>query len=107
MDLGRTYYDGSPDDGVFIEASDVEGGWQALRDAILDTRSAADVMPHVTLVHPRTTNRGRAAWDALQEVQLHGEMVITDVAATAFDGRRWLVPARMRLSCRGPRHGPD
>lgn len=68
------------------------------------------VEPHVTLVHPRTTNRGSSAWANLAGMALAGEMTVMDTAITAFDGRAWPVVARFALSDQavdGPRRSPS
>ncbi len=89
--LGRFTHSGSPDAGVFIKVEDVDGGWSHLRRLITYPESLiANVAPHVTVVHPRTTNRGGMAWQSLQNRMCHTDFAVARVAVTAFDGRRWL-----------------
>jgi hypothetical protein len=51
----------------------------------------------VTIVHPRTSNLGRAAWNAIQARSFATEMNVVSVTVTAFDGRRWPILATFRL----------
>src|SRR6266568_6064575 len=61
--LGRVASDGAPETWVFIEVEDVVGGWSHLRRLLAHPDSlVSSGSPHVTIVHPRTTNRGAAAW---------------------------------------------
>lgn len=77
---------GDPRDGVRVDVVDVEGGWTALRSLILGDRPWVDVEPHLTLVHPRTTNRGPAAFKALARLVLGHSVTVRAVSVTAFDG---------------------
>jgi hypothetical protein len=45
---------------------------------------------HVTIVHPRTSNRGEQAWAQLVEIHVDAAFTIAEVAMTAYDGNRWL-----------------
>jgi 8-oxo-dGTP diphosphatase len=86
--FGRLAHAGSREAWVFFEVEDVDGGWSQLRRLIVrPDRLRADVSPHVTVVHPRTTNRGDAAWQSLQTWTASTEFVVDQVAVTAFDGR--------------------
>jgi 2'-5' RNA ligase len=79
-------------DGVYIAVDDLDGGYRALRTDILKPPFApldVDVVPHVTLVHPRTSTHGRACWEAARPLRMECEFTVTDVALTAFDGTRW------------------
>jgi 2'-5' RNA ligase superfamily len=51
--LGRLAHFGQPEDGVYVEVEDVEGGYRAARAELLGPpfRPTA-VVPHVTIVHP-------------------------------------------------------
>ena len=48
-----------------------------------------DFPPHVTIVHPRTSDRGRQAWDELASIGTGARFTITHVAITAYDGNHW------------------
>ena len=76
---------------VFLEVEDLDAGWAHLRHSIAQPgREIAHVSPHVTIVHPRTTNRGPAAWHALNRLVHHKDIVVRELAVAAFDGRRWV-----------------
>jgi hypothetical protein len=51
----------------------------------------------VTVVHPRTTNRGPAAWERLAGRRIDAEEMVEDLSVTAFDGRCWQVAATVPL----------
>jgi 8-oxo-dGTP pyrophosphatase MutT (NUDIX family) len=62
--LGALACFGRPEDGVYIEVDDVDGGYRELREVVLRPPfQLAAVTPHVTIVHPRTSRRGRELWD--------------------------------------------
>lgn len=53
--------------GVFLAVEDASGSWNELRKSLLSTPfSRFDVLPHLTIVHPRTSDRGAAAWRDLR-----------------------------------------
>jgi ADP-ribose pyrophosphatase YjhB (NUDIX family) len=84
-----THHVAGPEAWVFIEAQDVLGGWAHLRRLIARPESMlSDVSPHVTVVHPRTTNRGSVAVESLRSWTYHAEFQVARVAVTAFDGQR-------------------
>lgn len=101
--LGRIRHCGRPEDGIYVEVDDVDGGWRSLRTAALAGTESVEVEPHVTLLHPRTTNRGSSAWAELAGTSLEGEMTAKEAAITAFDGRTWPVLSRFPLSGQSPR----
>jgi hypothetical protein len=74
---------------VYVEADDLDGGWAELRQLLLGSANNSTIRPHVTLVHPRTTNRGAAAWTALAGRRLELGFSVGELALTAFDGRGW------------------
>jgi 8-oxo-dGTP diphosphatase len=84
-----------PEDGVFLRVRDPDGAWHHLRRAITGADTPAE--PHLTLVHPRTSNRGAAAWEELSTLRLTGALTVPELAVTAFDSRRWQVVERMPL----------
>jgi hypothetical protein len=63
--LGSAFYAGSPADGVFFHVHDVDGGISLFRATAVPPGRVIDFPPHVTIVHPRTSDRGRQAWDEL------------------------------------------
>ena len=48
-----------------------------------------DFPPHVTIVHPRTSDPGEQAWNDLATAQVDGSFILTEVAITASSGDRW------------------
>jgi 2'-5' RNA ligase len=95
--LGAVAYVGSPENVVYIEISDPDGGWLDLRRRIGATGELLEVAPHLTVVHPRTSGAGPSAWADLAGTSVAGEMIATEVAVTAFDGRRWQTLSRFEL----------
>lgn len=68
--------------GVFVLVTDLDGGWAALRARLLGD-AATDVPPHLTIVHPRTSNAGPQAWKALRDKHLDATFTVTEVLLTA------------------------
>jgi 8-oxo-dGTP diphosphatase len=96
--LGRIAHFGRPDAGIFIEVDDVDEGWSRVRESILGSGAhRLDIEPHVTIVHPRTTNRGPAAWEQLAGKRVDVEMNVEEISMTAFDGRYWPAVATLAL----------
>jgi 8-oxo-dGTP pyrophosphatase MutT (NUDIX family) len=87
-----THLEGGPERGVFVAVEDTEGGWQRIRDAVVGA-GARTVIPHVTVVHPRTSGLGRAAWGDMLRRDLTGAVLVTSIAVTAFDDGRWVTVA--------------
>ena len=56
-----------------------------------DPVMAAQIAAHVTVVHPRTSRRGRDFWDRGRCRTPDEEFTPTELAITAFDGARWVV----------------
>ena len=94
--LGKPLVFDIPSNGVFIRVEDVEGGWLALRQSILGS-NAMQVEPHLTIVHPRTSNRGEAAWKVLRGRSFNAEVQVKSVCVTAFNGRDWPTVATFPL----------
>ena len=58
--LGRVATFGSPEDGVYVTVEDIDGGYRKIREEVLRPPfHGVAFPPHVTLVHPRTSGRGR------------------------------------------------
>jgi 2'-5' RNA ligase len=96
--LGTAFYVGSPADGVFFHVHDDDSGICSFRAKTVPPASAIGFPPHVTIVHPRTSRLGQRAWQALAEVRLDAQFVVTEVAITASDGSRWHTVRRVRLT---------
>lgn len=86
---GRACF-GHPEDGVYLRVEDVDGIFRELRDRILRPPfRALDFPPHITLIHPRTSSRGREYWET-ERFDASGETFTLDtVSVTAFDGDVW------------------
>jgi 2'-5' RNA ligase len=95
--LGGIRCFGEPEQGVFVEVIDVDGGWRALRDAVGFTAERLDITPHVTLVHPRTSDRGPDAWAHLRGTEVGVGVKLAQAAITAFNGRTWETAATFDL----------
>jgi len=100
LQLARVRCFARPEDGVYAEVLDQDGGWRALRALIGSAAEKLTVEPHATIVHPRTSASGPAAWAELAGTTLDGEAQIDHVAVTAFDGLKWITVSRFAL--RGP-----
>lgn len=81
LELGEVVAEDDGAGGVFVEVRDVEGGWAALRQRVVRT-GRLHVRPHVTIVHPRTSDRGAEAWSALRGTRFAGTIDVTEVAVT-------------------------
>jgi hypothetical protein len=54
-----------------------------------DAHAVELAVPHVTLVHPRTSDRGPEAWQQLAGTRYDVDVLIERVALIAFDGFGW------------------
>jgi hypothetical protein len=99
LGLGEVACFDRPSTAVYVQVHDLDGGFRALRADVLAPPFHGDkVEPHVTLIHPRTSARGREFWDASGRPQtMTGEFTATELTITAFDGTRWTVIARFPL----------
>ena len=69
--------------GVFVAVADPTGSWQDLRKRILTPPfDALPLEPHLTLVHPRTSDRGEEAWRALRGTTLNGSITARHLMVT-------------------------
>jgi 2'-5' RNA ligase len=81
-----------PEDGVYVTVDDPEGGYRKLHDELLRPPFQSTARsPHVTLVHPRTSSRGRELWDRGAYEAQRREFTAEEVTITAFDGTKWVV----------------
>lgn len=96
--LGRVKHFGAPEEGIFAEVLDVDGGWAHARNSLFAGATYdLGIEPHVTIVHPRTTNRGIPAWKHLAGSAFSGETHIRQLSITCFDSRRWITAASFSL----------
>lgn len=89
-----------PDGAVYLTVGDIDGGYQRMREAILRPPFHDDtVSPHVSLVHPRPSRRGREFWETGWR---HGglEFNADEVTLTGFDGAVWVTLLRFGLAPR-------
>lgn len=69
--------------GVFFAVDDPSHAWTEYRALLLaEARTPLDVLPHATVVHPRTSDRGPAALDALRHARIDGDVLVTEVCQT-------------------------
>jgi 2'-5' RNA ligase len=77
-----------PENGVYVVVEDVDGGLAALRGELLHQARAHALTPHVTVVHPRTSRRGRELWDSRSYRPQAAVFTVRELTVTAFDGVR-------------------
>ncbi|SDM37002.1 ADP-ribose pyrophosphatase YjhB, NUDIX family [Allokutzneria albata] len=69
--------------GVFVAVDDSQRGWAGLRLGLLRPPfRGSGYPPHVTLVHPRTSKSGPAAYRALRGTRMDLPVVIDEIALT-------------------------
>lgn len=69
--------------GVWFSIIDPSETWQRLRSSILaPPLSPLSVMPHATVVHPRTSRRGREAFVELDGTRFDGDVVLNEILYT-------------------------
>jgi hypothetical protein len=98
LQLGSVVHDGDPRNGIFVEVDDTDAGWARLRSLIAGRAADEAIRPHLTLVHPRTSALGSAAWNALRDLDCRRTIDVMAVAVTAFDGDRWLTVTKHDLT---------
>ncbi len=88
-----------PERGVYVSVEDLEGGYRRLRADVLRPPFRPHAFPpHVTVVHPRTSLRGRECWDdPAPRAWPRQEFTVTELTITGFDGVRWTVVDRFAL----------
>lgn len=96
--LGPAFYADSPAEGVFLLVDDLDGGIGSFRSAAVPPGHTIGFPPHVTIVHPRTSERGPQAWDELAATRIDARFTITRVVVTAFDGSRWQTQRELPLT---------
>ena len=69
--------------GVWFRVVDPSDSWSGLRDSILGPPfTPYPVIPHITVVHPRTSERGAEALAAIDAVQIEQPCRIDEVLYT-------------------------
>jgi 2'-5' RNA ligase len=95
---GSAYFERPEGGGVYVKVEDIDGGYRKMREDVLQPPfDAVAFPPHVTVVHPRTSRRGRDFWK--NRGYRLGDQVFTvmEVTITAFDGIKWVVRQRFAL----------
>lgn len=87
--LGEAFYVGTPAEGVFIHVHDEGGAIGEFRSLVNPPGRVVDFPPHVTIVHPRSSDRGEEAWAELADIRFNVRFVVNRVAITGFNGVRW------------------
>jgi hypothetical protein len=80
-----------PEGGVYVyvdvDVEDLDGGYRRLREEILRPPfHGVTYPPHVTLVHPQTSCRGREFWDSGCYQRQDQRFTAEEVTITAFNG---------------------
>jgi 2'-5' RNA ligase len=95
---------GDAEGGVHVRVEDPAGAYLGARAQLLappfDAYAVELAVPHVTLVHPRTSDRSAEAWAELAGMRLDVDVLIERVALIAFDGFGW--PASKVVEFTGP-----
>lgn len=95
---------GDAEGGVHVMVEDPSGAYLGARAQLLappfDAHAVELAVPHVTLVHPRTSDRSAEAWAALAGTRFDADVLIERVALIAFDGFGW--PASKVVELTGP-----
>ena len=87
-----------PERGVSIDVEDIDGGYRTIRESVLrPPLHPVAFPPHVTVVHPRTSRRGRDFWDYGRYQRRDQEFTAEEATITAYDGTRWVVLMRFAL----------
>jgi mutator protein MutT len=85
--------------GVFVGVTDRTGAIERLRDELLAPPFRSLGFPlHVTIVHPRTSDRGDAAFAALGDDPLAGSFVVSEVCWTETSSAGMQVRRRFPLA---------
>ena len=88
-----------PYQGAYRAVIDEAGAFAAMRGALTAAPFRAEVFaPHVTVVHPRTSDRTAAFWAARPARPAPRTVVIETLHVTAFDGARWVSLAAFPLA---------
>jgi 2'-5' RNA ligase len=88
-----------PEDGVYIDVEDIDGGYRTMREQVLRPPfHRLEFPPHVTIVHARTSRRAHEFWGRAAYRPQRQEFVAREIAITAFDGARWTALATYRLA---------
>jgi hypothetical protein len=97
--LGGVFAEDRGTGGVFLTVDDVDGGWARLRRGLLAApMTPLDVPPHVTVTHPRTSDRGEECLAALASRPVALELTVREVLFTETTAGAWTVLRRFRMA---------
>jgi 2'-5' RNA ligase len=90
-----------PEDGVYVNVEDLDGGYRRLRGQVLRPPLQGGIAypPHVTLIHPQTSRRGLEFWNSGCYQRQDQSFTAEEVTITAFDGVEWIVLMTYALAC--------
>lgn len=84
--------------GVWYLVTDPSGTWHALRTAMLAKPfRTLQVEPHMTIVHPRTSNQGPEALAELKDINVSGKLELNEIVHTETDASGMRVLSRIPL----------
>jgi 2'-5' RNA ligase len=88
-----------PDDGcVYIEAQDIDGRFARMREVLTAPPfRPISFPPHLTIIHPRTSNRAAQFWRAGVRQVPDSEITIESITVTSFDVGLYAIDARIPL----------
>lgn len=87
--------------GVWFRVVDPSGSWADFRESVLRAPFRPyPVPPHITVVHPRTSQRGPEALAAMGGVRIEGRSRLDEVLYTETDRSGMRVLQRFRLAGR-------
>jgi 2'-5' RNA ligase len=88
-----------PDEGcVYIEVLDDGGHLRALRQsAVAPPFHPIEVPPHLTVVHPRTSDRAEEFWRARLVQNVRSQFLIDAITITSFENGGYVAEARFPL----------
>ncbi|MFP4512020.1 MAG: 2'-5' RNA ligase family protein [Acidimicrobiales bacterium] len=99
-------HENKPARGVYHLVEDPAGMFAWLREFVLSSPFVPlHVVPHASIVHPRTSRSGPKAYKVLAGDDPRLEFRVGAVHLTAFDGARWIVTESFALS-QGPLPDP-
>lgn len=98
ISLGKVTTQNEGAGGVFLEVVDSTNSWNALREMLLtDPFRKLGVSPHMTIVHPRTSDRGPEAWLALRDWQPNANLQVQEINFTETSAREFKVVEKFPL----------
>lgn len=94
--------------GVWFRVVDPSGTWARLRATILTPPfTPYPVIPHITVVHPRTSDRGAEAMAAMDGTRIRGRCQLDEVLYTETSRKRMKILERFPLALAGSARPED